>query len=331
MWKGNGFVKLAIALFITVPALAAIDGVVLNATSGKPAAGVSVSLVQPSQQGMVPLGKTTADAAGKFSFNESPKGPALIQVSFQDVTYNKMLMPGAPASGVQVDVYDATRKPVAKVAQHMVLLQPNGAELAVNETYLIQDEEKLTYNDPDKGTLQFYLPPDLKGEAQVTVNAPGGMPIQRSAEKTKQANVFKLAYPMKPGETRVDLAYTVPAATPAVFSGKLLQKDSKTRLVVPSGVSLKGDNIQEIGKEPQTQATIYDVTSDAFSVEVSGTGALSAEADAGAPGEDTGQPQIAISQPYVYKHLYWIMGIVLAVLGLGAVLLARNSQSAVRG
>ena len=60
--------------------------------------------------------------------------------------------------------------------------------------------------DAANGTLHFYLPPEAKGIVSVTINAPGGMPIQRPAEKTNQPNVYKVSYPIKPGETRFDVS-----------------------------------------------------------------------------------------------------------------------------
>lgn len=306
-------------------AWAAVDGTVTNATSGKPAANVSVALVQPGQGGMKTLGETKADASGAFSLPQNPTGPALLQVTYQGVTYTKFLMPGAPATGLKMDVYDSTKKPVAQVSQHMTLIQPTASELQVNDTYLIQDTSKETYDDP-AGTLKIYLPPGFKGEpmAQVTYGQ-NGVPVPRPALKTKQPNIYAISYPMRPGETRVDLSYSVPAATPAVFEGKILQKDGKHRLVVPNGVTLKGEGITEVGKEPQSQATIYDVTVPDYKVEVAGTGSL-------APPEPTQDaeseaPQITEAPPHIYNHIYWIMGLAFGILGLGSCLLARNSPA----
>ena len=55
----------AILLAFSLPTLA-VDGVAINVTTGKPQAGVYINLVQPSQNGMVQLGKTITDAQGQF-------------------------------------------------------------------------------------------------------------------------------------------------------------------------------------------------------------------------------------------------------------------------
>jgi len=45
--------KALTALFVISLPLLAVDGVVVNATTGKPQSGVAINLVQPSQNGMV--------------------------------------------------------------------------------------------------------------------------------------------------------------------------------------------------------------------------------------------------------------------------------------
>ncbi|HYL38952.1 MAG TPA: hypothetical protein VEV17_23755 [Bryobacteraceae bacterium] len=309
------------------PAFAAVDGVVMNGTTGKPEPKAIVSLVQPGQGGMQTVASVRPDAQGKFHIDkEAPPGPQLVQALYQGVTYTKMIPPGAPAGGLQVDVYDATNQPgVAKVSQHFIVLQPSASELAVSEGILYQTDSKLTYSDPVNGSFRFYLPPEAKGQVQVTINAPGGMPIQRPAEKTKQENVYKVDYPIKPGETRFDLNYTVPASNPQTFSSKILHTEGASDLVVPNGVTLKGDEIELAGQEPKTQASIYRIKNASFKVEVDGMGSLT-QADSSS-GEENGSPSLQEVKPRIYDRLYWILGMAFAVLGLGSVLLYRSKQN----
>ncbi len=317
-------------LLAVAPLFAAVDGTVIDATTGKPVPGISVSLVQPGDAGMQSMGETKSDGSGKFAFAQDAKGPVFIQAVYQGVTYMKTVMPGTPASGVQVEVYDSTKKDVAKVSQHMLLLQPNGTDISVSEMLLYQDDTKLTFNDHENGSIRFYVPPGAKDDVKATIAfaLPGGasIPIQREVEKTKQANIYKIDYPLKPGETRVDITYTFPEGNPAVFPGRILHKEGKARLVVPNGVEAKSDSIKEVGKEPQTQATVYDISGDSFQVELRGTGSIqAAQTD---PNEDQGQPQIQESPPPVYEKLYWLLGLAFAVLGLGTYLLLRHQPPA---
>ncbi len=319
-----------LAVILAAPAFAAVDGTIVNGTTGKPQPNVVVSLVEPTQAGMQNLGSVKTDAEGKFKFDKSGSGgPQLVQAIYSGVMYNRMLPPGTPTSGVQVEVYEASTKPdVAQVAQDMILYQPSDSQVTVNQSVIFQNASKTTYNDP-KGTFKFYLPPETGGKVNVTVVAPGGMPVQRPAEKTKEADVYAVSYAVKPGETRFDLAYTLPAANPLVISGKVLHKEGPTRLVVPPGVTLKSDDVTSLGQEPQTKASIYEVKGKSYKAELSGRGALNSgdSAGGGAADDDSGAPQIHEIQPHVYDKLPWILGIALVVLALGFVVLYRSDRA----
>ena len=314
-----------ICVYSRLIAFAAVDGVVINATAGKPAANTIVSLVQPGQGGMQTLASVKTDAQGNFKFDKQPQGPMLVQALYAGVMYNKVLMPGAPSSGLEVDVFDSSDKPgTAKVSQHFIVLQPGATEMTVSEGVLYQNDAKTTYNDASNGTFHFYLPPEAKGQVSVTINAPGGMPIQRPAEKTKQPDVYKVSYPIKPGETRFDVTYVVPKADPMVFSGKILHTEGSSALVIPTGVTVEGDDIELAGQEPKTQASIYRIKGASYKVEVEGTGSLQ-QPEAGSQDEDNGAPGIQEVKPRIYDRLYWILGMAFAILGLGSFLLYRNA------
>jgi hypothetical protein len=319
---------LSACLAIFWPAAAAVvDGVVMNGTTEQPQANAIVSLVQPGQGGMQTLASVKTDAAGKFHIEKetSAGAPILVQALYEGVLYNKPVLPGMPPGGLRVDVYDATNKTgVAKVSQHFIVLQPGPGEMTVSEGILFQGDPKITYSDPVNGTLRFYLPPEAKGEVRVTINSPGGMPIQRPAEKTKQENVYKVDYPIKPGETRFDLNYAVPATNPQTFSSKILHTEGASDLVAPQGVTLKGDDIELAGTEPTTQANVYKIKTANFKVDVEGTGSLT---QAGASSdEDNGAPRLQEVKPRIYDRLYWVLGMAFGVLALGSVLLYRTAK-----
>jgi hypothetical protein len=306
--------------------LASVDGTVINATTGKPQASVVVSLVQPGAQGMQTLGSVKSDAEGKFKFaKEVPPGPALVQAIYQGATYNLILPPGGPTTGVHVKVYDSTAKAgVAKVSQHMILIEPTSASLDIGETFLVENESTTTFQDPVKGSVQFYLPEAAGGKVKVMINAPGGMPIERPADKTKEKNVYKIAYPVKPGESRFDVSYSLPPTD--TFASKILHGEGVTRLVTPSTVTLSGDGIESLGQEPQTKAHIYNAGGAQYAVKITGTGSLRNQ-EAPAPDEDTGAPQIEEKPARVYTRMEWVLGLAFAILGLGGVLLYRRGAA----
>jgi hypothetical protein len=306
--------------------LAAVDGTVMNATTGKPQGSVLVTLVQPSAQGMQTLATVKSDAAGQFKIDKDiPPGPALLQAIYQGALYTLVLPPGGPTSGVHVKIYDTTSKPgVAKVSQHMILIEPNANSVDISETFLIENESATTFQDSANGSIQFYLPEAADGKVSVTINAPGGMPIQRSAEKTKEKNVYKIQYPIKPGESRFDVSYSLPPGE--TLSSKILHGEGVTRLVTPPTVTLEGGDVQFLGQEPQTKAHIYSAGDAGYTVKIVGTGSLR-NAEAPAADEDSGQPQLEEKAARVYSRMYWVLALAFAILGLGGVLLYRRSTA----
>ena len=306
--------------------LAAIDGTVVNATTGKLQPGVTVTLIHPGASGMQTLGSAKSGADGKFALDQDvPSPPALLQAEFQGVTYNSILQPGAPSTGVKLNVYEATSKLSADIAQqHLIILEPVDGQLRVSETFLVENKSNTTFQDAAKGSIQMYLP---KGaQTQVTVTAPGGMPIRRAPEKTAQPDVYKIGYPLKPGSTDFELAYALP--DPKKFSGKVAGKDP-LRLVSASTVTLSGENLKDLGTEPRTQAHVYEVPAGAsYELNIEGTGALRTEAAQNQDqDDDNGAPKTTTGMARIYDRLYWVLGLTFGILALGGSLLYRKGAA----
>jgi hypothetical protein len=309
--------------------LAGVDGVVINGTTGQPQSDVVVMLVQPSETGMQNIASVKSGLDGKFNIDKPyPPGPVLLQGLHAGVTYTQMLPPGSPTTGLTLKVFDATTNMESgKVAQHMILIEPGPAGLNISETFLCENQTQTTYSDPSRGSVQFFVPDAARGKIQVTVSAPNGMPISRPAEKTKKPGFYKVDYALKPGETRFDVTYALPAAD--VFSGKRPDMMTPVRLVTPSSVTLTGDGLDSLGQEPQSKAHIYDVKTASFEVKITGTGSLrSPDAGAAQQGEDDdGRPQIESGTARIYSQLPWVLGLTFAILALGGVMLYRKGAA----
>lgn len=309
-------------LIFSLPLLA-VDGTVVNQTTGKPQAGVTVTMVKLGQ-GMETVGSTSTDAQGKFSFAQQVEGPRLLQAQYQGVNYNRMLPPNVPGKDIALEVYESSKQPGdAKVSNHMILLEADGKQINVTETIFYNNTGKTTYNNPGHGTVKFYLPPETNGEAKVQVTAPNGMPIARPAEKTSQANVYAINYPVKPGETRFDLSYALPGDH---FKSRILHSPEKTHLVAPKGLTLQSPDLTSVGSEPTTQAQIFDLKSPAYDVAINGTGVLRAADNQAASQQEDQAPAIQEVLPKVYDRLYWVLGLSLAILAVGFVLMLSHQQ-----
>jgi hypothetical protein len=325
----------ALALMLSSLTWASIDGTVINRTTGKPAPGVPMTLVKPGQKGMQTIGTTTSDASGHFVFakDQPGGGPQLLQATFNGVNYNKLMTPNVPTSNVEVEVFEVSKSPaIVRVAERMMVIEPSISQISVSETVIVQNESKTTYNNDELGGLRFFLPPAANGQSRVQVQGPQGMPLPRAAEKTKDRDVMQVNFPIKPGQTEFDVTYSLPAGSPFTYRGQLVgvtgMPTTPLRMIAPSGVTLAGKELEKVGTEPKTQATIYTVVAPAggaFSAEITGTGSLHPEGSDAAAGDDSESPQVTEGPPQIYHHLGWLVGLALAALGVGLVVLFRSS------
>ncbi len=343
MRKGNGMKSIrhtvAFGFLIAAPLFASIDGTVVNGTSGKPQAGVEITLLKPGAQGMQNLGTTQSDRAGHFRFEHDQPGggPQLLQAHYKDVNYNTLLTPNIPTSGVDLQIYDVSKSArEVRQAQHLLVLQPTTSEIAVNETLIVDNPSKTTYSNDAQGGMRFYLPPAANGQVRVSATGPQGMPLPQAPQQTGKSNVYKVDFPIKPGETQFQLTYVLPVGSPFTFRGEVVNvKDMPTaplRLIAPEGVSLAGNAIERIGQEPNTRATIFNVIATGnFNVDITGTGSLPGEQNANASpaassaNDKSDETPVTEGAPKIYAHLPWLVALALSVLGVGLLVLFRSS------
>jgi hypothetical protein len=293
----------------------------VNRTTGRPQAGVAVGYFQVGN-GLELVAQATTDAQGRFSIDQTPQTLGALRATVDGVTYTLMLQPGAPTGGLTLDVYDASSAPGAsKITKHMLLFQPAGGLLTVNETCLLSNAGNTSWNDSRNGTLRVYLPSAVQGKARVNATAPGGMPIEAPLVKTAQANVYGVDFAVKPGETRIDLEYAVPYTEGAPYQGKIVTRDENTYLIAPHGVALTGAGLKDLGIEPQTQSHVYGLAGTAYSIRLTGT-PLVAAGGSDAENADSG-PQIEVVDPRALGQAELILPLALGILALGFVILYR--------
>jgi hypothetical protein len=236
-----------------------------------------------------------------------------------------MLPPGTPSTGVTLDVYNASKEiGGARVMRHFLIFQPAGQQMNVNEGFMFHNTGPTTFNNPDAGTLKFYAPEGVEGKITVKATAPQGMPIDRLADKTGEKGVYKVDFPIKPGDTSFELSYAMAYTPGAVYDGKVFYKtDEPTLLVAPNGVTIKGDNLQMKGEEPKSQAKVFAVNGSDFRVSIEG-------AIAAAPEEAANEgPQVEEVMPKVWGRMPVILGLALGILALGFIVLYRAQPAGV--
>jgi hypothetical protein len=297
--------------------MAAIQGTVHNGTTGNPAVGLEVSLMK-LDQGMVPVGSVKTDAKGKFRFDASIEGAhGLLRAQLDGVTYTELITPGSPTEDLKLHVYDTSKSPIAP-EQRVMLVEPAGSEVVVNESYLFRNQSQppVTYTGGGQGTLRFFLPPGAKGQVQVSAAGVGGVPLRVTAEKTDQAGVYKVDHAIKPGEGRIDLTYRVANASGAELEWRTMYPGLSTRIAAPDGVTLAGEGLQPLGQEPRTKASIYSVARADFRLKVTGQGQLPRGPESG-EGEEGGGGSLSVIPAAVVQQRWIIYAFAAVILALG--------------
>ncbi len=314
-------------LLIPASLFGAIEGTVINGTTGKPEPSVKVSLVQPGAGGMQALASSTSDANGKFSIDHDlPPPPALLQADYKGVQYTQVQPPGRPTTGIQFQIYEsASKQPQGMQMAHLIMIEPSPTSLEISETFLIRNESNTTFQDSSNGVALFYPPKGTGDKVQVSVTPPTQMTIQRQAVKAAKPGAFKIDYPARPGETRFDMHYTLPASE--TFSAKVVQGDRPTMVVTPAAVHLTGSGIKEAGVEPDVQARLFEVPGTSFEVKIEGTGSIRERQAKDAPEEDTGQPKTTEILARIYDKMYLVLGLTFGILAVGGTLLFRKGAA----
>ena len=69
----------------------------------------------------------------------------------------------------------------------MILIEPGDRGARVSETFLFENQTQITYSDPSKGSVQFYVPDGRARKDSGDGQRPGGMPIPRPRRKDQEA------------------------------------------------------------------------------------------------------------------------------------------------
>jgi hypothetical protein len=338
---------LVLGIFLLMPPSfvygATVHGTVKNGTTGKPAPGIEVILIQ-LQGGMQPVLNSKTDAQGQFTFDHPAIGtqPMLVRAVYRGINFHQPLPPGR--NDLQVEVFEPSRDPkTISVGTHFVIFQPNGATLEVGEEYAIKNDSQpaQAYFRPD-GNFEIALP-DGANLKQIAAQGPSGMPVVQ-APIDRGKNKYSVAYAFRPGENGVRFSYELPYTGNAA-SVKLPTVYPGARLVVvaPPSVQITAEGLQPGGQEQGMSVYSRDglAANSALTVTVSGTAPppsnSASDTDAGAQNRDeqgSGPASgVAIQAvPGRLDVLKWpIVGGFLLMFALLAVLLARRPVVAVAG
>jgi hypothetical protein len=285
------FLVFVAAAAATTASAGTLNGTVKNGTTGQVAAGADVILIQ-LQGGMQPVANTKTDAQGHFSF-DNPQlgtGPMLVRVVYKGVNYHEPITPGKMSA--TIEVFEPTNDPKSfSIANHAIILQPNGADLMVGEEYMIANKTQppLAFYRAD-GSFDFTLP-DGADFNQASAWGASGMPVvQGTIDKGK--NKMAIAFPFRPGESGVRLSYKVPYAGNHVTLQNVSSYSSAHLIIAaPPSVQISGAGIVAAGQDQGFNVYTRDnVTANApIEISVSGTAPMpSASQGSGGGGQAGG-------------------------------------------
>lgn len=316
--------SLLVLCMTTLSLSAAVRGKVVNATTGKPVPGAAVTLIKfGGSQGMAPADEMYTEADGGFSFDEKTLDlgtqpvHAMLRAEHEGISYSKMVVPDSSLENLVVEVYSIATGETLAPQMTAFLFEPQDGRLVVNQFFQFSNESNppRTYSDPDKGTLRFELPSAAQGQVEVRTTGPAGMPLKSSARKAGDGNVYMVDYPLKPGDNLVELTYSFPYEDGEPFYSRVLYPGLETRFVVPKGVTLDADDLDLIGQEPQSEASIYQYKGGPeLSIRLRGQGQLRGNSPGDGGGSGT---EITIAAAPLAKELPWIFAIAGIVLTLG--------------
>jgi hypothetical protein len=229
------FAKLAllaaiISLTLSVSAQT-LSGTVTNATTGKPAVGDEVILINLTS-GMEVAANTKADSSGKFSFTlTGGAGPHLIRAVHQGVNYHQMAPPGV--SSVDVQVYDvATKVSALSVTADVMRFQADDTTMQGVRLFVVNNTSSPGITQMNDHNFEFFLPPGAKIE-QAQARAPNGQPIATDATPQAEKNRYALNFPLRPGETQFQVEFTLPYKGEIKIDPKPLYSTEHLVVVLP--------------------------------------------------------------------------------------------------
>src|SRR5262249_17026803 len=131
-----------LAPFATRAAAGTVHGTVTNGTTGKPAAGVQLILIQLKGT-MQPVANAKSDGQGQYTIDNAGIGgqPMLLRAVYDDINFHQPVPPGT--NQVDITVYEATKDPKSiSVVSRIVFFQPNRSTLTVGEEYAVQNNSQ---------------------------------------------------------------------------------------------------------------------------------------------------------------------------------------------
>jgi hypothetical protein len=338
-----------------------VTGTVTNKTTGKPAAGDPVVLVDV-QAGMGEVAHATTDANGHYSLVEPGSSPYLVRVTHQGAGYF-VAAPEGPTPA-NITVYDVAKQVKGVFIEADVLeVETENGQLKVNERFFVHNTSSPPTTQWSDKSFQVVIPAEAIVDG-VGGQRPNGLPTSIKIEPDGAKGHYAFNFPIQPDDgdkdTLFQLDYHMPySSNKFAFHAQLTLPADNFAVLLPKSMSFTPavDGVfKPVAEDPAVQTFILKNATPGASIDftISGTGSIPREQQ-GTPGAQQpagmgaqgaapdasagngGQPGGGIGTPIgtpdpLSKYKWWILGgIGLALATAAAFLLRKPAGAAVAG
>ena len=349
------FRTIAMSLLLTgsLAQAATITGTVTDKTTGKPAVGDTVVLVDV-QAGMNEAAKATTDTHGHYSLNEPGSSPYLVRVTHQGAGYF-IAAPQGSGPG-DITVYDVAAKVDGVGIDEDVIgiVDSTNGQLRVVERYAVHNASSPPRTQWSPRTFEIVLPDGAVVDS-VSGQRPGGLATTIKLDPDGSKGHYSFNFPIQPDDadkgTLFQLEYELPYSSKLTFHPQVSIPARTVWVMLPKSMTFTanaGSNFQSSPQDPafQTFVARNALPGKALEFTVSGSGSLprddqsaqgSQEAASGMGAQEGGQQASAVgAQPGggignpintpdpLSKYKGWILGGLVLLMVVTAAFLLRK-------
>jgi hypothetical protein len=358
------FRTFALALLFTaaLAQAATVTGTVTNKTTGKPAAGDQVVLVDV-QAGMGEVAHATTDLHGRYSLVEPGNSPYLVRVTHQGAGYFIAAPQGATPA--DITVYDVAPKVQGVFIEADVFeIESENGQLKVTERFFVHNTSVPPTTQWSGKSFEVVLPAEAVVDG-VGGQRPNGLPTSIKMDPDGPKGHYAFNFPIQPDDGEKDtlfqLAYHVPySGAKYTFHAQVTLPADNLAVLVPKSMTftaVSGDAFKSVPEDPNVQTYVLKnaVPGKTVDFTIAGTGAIPREQQ-GTPGAQSqgaamgaqdasgappdaaasgngGQPGGGIGNPIgtpdpLSKYKWWILGGLALLFAAAAAFLLRKPPGA---
>jgi hypothetical protein len=345
---------LALLLMGALAHAATVTGTVTNKTTGKPASGDPVVLVDV-QAGMGEVAHATTDASGHYSLVEPGSSPYLVRVTHQGATYFVAAPQGATPA--DITVYDVAQKVQGVSIEADVLeIESDNGVLRVAERFFVHNTSMPPTTQWSAKSFEVVLPSDSVVDS-VGGQRPNGLPTTINLDPDGPKGHYAFNFPIQPDsgdkDTLFQLSYHVPySSSKYTFKAQVSLPADNFAVLLPKSMTFaatSGDAFTSVQEDPNVQTYLLKNAAPGRTLEftISGNGSMPREQQgtpggqqpagmgaqgAGAPGPSS-TPGGGIGNPIdtpdpLSKYKWWILGGLGLLLVVAAAFLLRKPAGA---